>query len=202
MKRIALWTAAAAFAAIATSAIAQAPGGGGGFTPTPEMAAKFKKWQAWRENHKNFEHIQSTVRGLAECVKDPATSLTKDQAKAILAVYKKWGTKAVMSNDDAGAANKALTSSLNIAQIKKIATTKNPFAGGGRMGGGGGGRPGGGGGAGGARPGGGRPGGGFTLPDPKDYNPLNPDTLPFEGFKAIAKQSQTEFLGKVQAAAK
>jgi hypothetical protein len=44
--------------------------------------------------------------------------------------------------------------------------------------------------------------GGFTFPDPKDYNPLNPDTLPFEQFRPMAKQRMTEFTGNLQKRAK
>jgi len=65
------------------------------------------------------------------------------------------------------------------------------FGGGGPGGGGPGGGPGGGfGGPGGRRGGPGGPGrgpGGFNMPDPHEYNPLNPDTLPFERTRERSK---------------
>ena len=200
--------AAALIATCAIGAMAQGgPGGFGGGQMPPEMAKKIEKWRKWRDNHKNFEAIQQSILGLGECMKDAKTDLTKDQAKAVLDTLNKYKGKPFLTNDEAGAANKAMTARLNVAQIKKIATTENPFrrGGGGRPGGGmGAGRPGGGG-PGGARPGGGGPGGGpggFVFPDPKDYNPLNADTLPFERMPPMAKQRMAEFTGSLQKRAK
>jgi hypothetical protein len=207
-----------ALAALAFSsvAIAQGPPGGGapgGFQMTPEMQAKMKKFQAFRESHKNYQAIQQSLYGIAECEKSPATKLTKDQAKKVLAVMKQWESKPSLTNDQAGQLNKQITAGLTTAQIKTVATTKMP----GRMGGG---RPGGGGGFGGGAPGGGRPGGGApggaggpggrpgggfnfaSLPDPKEYNPLNPATMPATPFRDRAKQRINEFKAKLAADAK
>jgi hypothetical protein len=199
---------AAALAALAaltagSIAVAQGPpgGGAGGFQMPPEMQAKMKKMQAFRDSHKNYQAIQQSLYGIAECEKSPATKLTKAQAKNILAVLKKWEGKPSLTNEQAGQVNKQLTAGLTTAQIKTVATTKMPFGrgGGGRPGAGGpGGRPGG--------PGapGGRPGGmgNFQIPDPKEYNPLNPDTMPFVQFRERARQRLNEFKGKLEAAAK
>lgn len=201
MNRIAriIMGAAAAMAFVAPALAQGPPGGGpGGFNPPPEMMAKIKAWQKWRENHKSVAAITHTIRGLGECEKDPKTALNKDQAKKVLAVLKAWRTKPVMSNDQAGGVNKALNAPLSLLQIKKIAATPE-FGQRGGGGGGGMGRPGGGGGG----PGGGRPGGpgGFTLPDPKDFNPLNPDSSPFQGrMKDMAVQRYNELLKSLEAA--
>jgi hypothetical protein len=201
--------AAAAFmAAAAVPAVAQGPGGAGGpggFQMPPEMQAKIKKLQAFQESHKNYRAVQQSLYGIAECEKSPTTKLTKAQAKNVLATLKKWEPKTSLTNEQAGTLNKELTAGLTTAQIKTVATAKSPFGRGGRMGGGqggpGGGRPGG---PGAGGPGGGRPGGmaNFQIPDPKEYNPVNPDTLPFVQFRDRAKQRMNEFKTKLEAAAK
>lgn len=189
------------------AAIAQGPpgGGAGGFQMTPEMQAKMKKMQAFQESHKNYRAVQQSLYGIAECEKSPTTKLTKPQAKHVLDVLKKWEPRTSLTNEQAGQLNKELTTGLTTAQIKTVATTKMPFGrGGGRPGGGGpgaggpgGARPGGAGG-----PGGGRPGGNFQIPDPKEYNPVNPDTMPFVQFRDRAKQRLNQFKAQLQAAAK
>jgi hypothetical protein len=206
-------------------------GGGGGFQMPPGMMEKVRAWQKFRENHKNFEGLQRTMYAIGEMDKDPKTQLTKPQAKSMLAVLRTWRNKPVMSNDQALQVNKQLTAGMSVAQIKKIATVEMPRGfggggggrrggpgggGGGGFGGPGGGGPGGGGGGfggpGGGRPGGpggggpgggGRPGGpgGFTMPDPREYNPLNPDTIPFERARPRAKQRMSELMAKLQARA-
>ena len=64
--------------------------------------------------------------------------------------------------------------------------------------------PGGGGPGGGRRGMGGGPGGpgGFTIPDPKPYNPLNADTLPNERQRARSKERMTKMIADLQAKAK
>lgn len=191
-------------AAFSYPASAQGPGGGGpgGFQMTPEMQAKMKKMQAFRDSHKNYQAIQKSLYGIAACEKTPATKLSKDQAKKVLAVIRQWEGKPSLTNEQAGQLNKQLTAGLTNSQIKTVAITESPFGRGGRGGGGQGGRPGGAGGPGGAP--GGRPGGmaNMQIPDPKEYNPLNPDTMPFVQFRDRAKQRLNEFKGKLQAAAK
>jgi hypothetical protein len=100
--------------------------------------------------------------------------------------------------------NKQITAGLTTAQIKTVATTQSPFGRGGGRGG-----PGGGPGAGGPGGGAGRPGGAaggppanFQIPDPKEYNPLNPNTMPFVQFRERAKQRMNDFKSKLEAAAK
>jgi hypothetical protein len=162
----------------ATAVRAQGPGGG--FQPSPQMMATFQKWQKWRDNHKHVSEVSHTINGLTKCEADPSTQLNKGQAQKVLAVINAWHAKPVMTDGQAAGVIKKLTASLNLAQLKVIAATPEfgRRGGGGGGGGFGGGRPGGGGGGfGGGRPGG--PGGaGFTMPDPRDYNPLNPSTNP------------------------
>jgi hypothetical protein len=198
--------AAIALLAVGGASIAQGPpGGAGGFQMPPEMQAKLKKMQAFNESHKNYRAIQQSLYGIAECEKSPTTKLTKPQAQHVLSVMKKWESKPTLTNEQAGAVNKELTAGLTTPQIKTVATTQMPFGrGGGRPGGGG--APGGGGRPGGGAPGGpgGRPGGmgNFQIPDMKEYNPLNPETMPFVQFRPRAKQRMDEFKTKLQAAAK
>lgn len=189
--------AAALVVLLGPLARAQNPGGEG-TSLSPAAQAKMKAWRKFRDNHKQVVQVGQTVRALGEMDKDPKTKLTKDQAKKILAVMKAWRTKPVMTNDQALAVNKQLTDPLTLPQIKKMAT----LAQGGRRGGGGGmGRPGGGGGPGGAD--GGR--GGFDpsrMPDPKEYNPLNPNSLPASPMSARAKQRMSELVARLEARAK
>jgi hypothetical protein len=199
---------AVALGVLATGVLAQPPGGGrpGGGQMTPQMRAQMQKWQRWNDKHKNIQALQRTLRGIDELERDPATRLNKAQAKTALAVLNKWRAKPVMTDAQAKAVNQQLTASLTTAQIKKLATA------GGRRGGGmggGGRRPGGGGfggGGGGMRPGGGRPGGGGGpgggMPEPKEYNPLNPNTLPFAGMRPRAQQRMKQLAASLQARAK
>jgi hypothetical protein len=106
-----------------------------------------------------------------------------------------------MTDDQALALNKQITNVFNQTQLKKFATLQSQRGGGfgGRPGGGMGGPPPGGGG-GGPRPGGpgGAPGGmrfdPSKMPDPKDYNPLNPSTYPVGQMGDRMKQRTNEFL--------
>ena len=199
----------AAVFVLAPAAFAQPPGGqgGGGFTPSPQMRAQFEKMRKFRDANKNVYQVQSNFRKLRGLEENPKTKLTKDQAKKILAVVKTWRRKPVMSNDQAKTVLNQLTGPLNVSQLKAISQNEGR---GGRGGGGGfgGGRGGGGGGFGGAGFGGGRPGGGpggpggpggrpggpggFRMPDPKPFNPLNPESSAF--FKMMPKDRQAEML--------
>lgn len=191
---------AAVFLCSAT-AQAQGPGGGGpgGFQMPPAMQAKFKAWQHWRDSHKNVSSLQRTLGALNDMEQDPRTKLTKPQAQKVLAVIKKWQSKPALTDAQALQVNKQLTAPLSLAQIKKIAMASQGRRGGGF--GGGGGRPGG---------GGGRPGGGGgrppmdpnAFPAPKDYNPLNPNTLPFARQRPRAKQRMGQLMAVLAASAK
>jgi hypothetical protein len=204
MKHCLRWVApAAALALLTTGALAQFPN----LTPQQQqiMEAKRKKWQAWRENHKGITALSSTLFGLGALDKDPKLQLNKNQAKQILAVLKAWRTKPVMTDDQARAVNKKISAVLTDAQLQKISTERG-FGRGGR-GFGGGARPGGGG-PGGGGPGGGRPGGfdPTRFPDPKDYNPLNPDSNPMAKMSPEVGQRMKarfgEMMSKLEARAK
>lgn len=201
---------AAALALVAAGALAQGPPGGGGFQPTPEQMAQFKKWQKFNENNKHLATLGRTLRSLNQLEEDPKTAITKDQAKKLLVIYKAWKSKPTMTNDQAKDVNKQLNAILNVAQIKKLnsGAAMGGFGRGGGMGGGMG-RPGGGAGGPGGRPGGpGGPGGGaaFKMPDPAPYNPFNPASSPFaKANPQMAErinQRTNEFLGKLEAKAK
>jgi hypothetical protein len=168
----------------ASGALAQNP-----FNLTPQqqaqLQAKRKAWESWRANHKNISALGQTLMGIGTLESDPKTALTKDQAKKIVPVLKTWRNKPKMSDEDALKVNRAITSPLSDMQLKKIATAPRfgrggpGFGGGARMGGG----------AGAGQGGGQRPAFDISkFPDPKDYNPLNPDTLPFEQMRPQAKQ--------------
>lgn len=197
-------------ALLAPAALAQGPGGGGGgFQPSPEMMAKFKAWRTWRTSHPHVQSLQQTFRGLSEIEKDPRTKLNGAQAKTVLAVLNKWKAKPTLTDAQALTVTKQLTAPLTVPQLKKLAMSSQGGGrggGGGRPGGGGGfgGRPGGGfGGGGGRGPGGGGPGGrpgGFTMPSPKDYNPLNPSTLPFERMRPRVQQQMKELTSALMSA--
>jgi hypothetical protein len=176
--------------------LAQGPGG---FQPTPQMRAKFAAWQKWRENNKSLSNLQTMLFQVREMDKDPAVQLNKPQSAKMLVILKKWRNKPTMSDDQAKQVSKQIGSMLSEKQLKKMTTIQGPGMrrGGGGFGGGGG-RPGGPGGPPGGRPGG-RPGG-FTMPDPpkNGYNPLNPDTLPFERMRPMAKKSMDEFTASLE----
>ncbi len=182
-------------------------GGGGGFANfmaslPPEAQAKMKKWQAWGQNHKNIGQLSQTLRAITEMDKDPTAQLNKDQAKKIMSAVKPWSNKPVMTDNQALALNKQITGVFSTTQLKKFATMQQQRGGGfggGRPGGGGGGFGGpGGGGGGGPRPGGGGGGGGrfdpSKMPDPKDYNPLNPASYPTGQRFDRMKQRHAEFM--------
>jgi hypothetical protein len=171
-----------------TALWAQGPGGGGGQMP-PEMQAKMKAWQKWRESHKNISSLQTMLFQIRQIDKDPTTQITKPQAAKILPVLKSWRHKPAMSDDQAKQVSKKIGAVLNEKQLKKMSTFQprgrggmGGPGGGGRMGGGPGGPGGGPGGGGGGRfgggPGGGGRRGGFPDPPTGDFNPLNPESRP------------------------
>jgi hypothetical protein len=207
---------ALAVTALAPAAFAQGPPGGGNIPP--EMRAQFEKMRKFRDNNKNVFQVQSTFRRLRRLDENPKTQLTKDQARKILAVVKPWRRKPVMKDDEARKVNLALTAPLTVAQLKAISQSDGRGGrgqgfgggggfGGGRQGGGGFGRPGGGG-PGGGGPGGGPGGrpGGFRMPDPKPFNPLNPESSAW--YKANPQMGQrmvqgfNEMITKLEARAK
>jgi hypothetical protein len=214
MNAIRILTVTAVFA-MAVSASAQRPGGPGGFQAPPAMQAKFQAWQQWRGAHKNVSALQRTLGALSRLEQDPKTKLTKPQARAVLAVIRKWEPKPALTDHQAMQVNAQLTAKLSAAQKAAIAASGRGRGGpgggrpggfGGRPGGPGGGRPGG---PGGGRPGGfgGRPGGpgGFSpasFPSPHDYNPLNPATSPFARSRQRGQQRLASLKAALVAAAK
>lgn len=199
------WMVLAALVIAATPALmppAQAQFGG---QMPPEAQAKINAWRTWRENNKNIERLTRTLLSIGELEKDPQTALTKDQAKKIVATIKPWRSKSAMTDDEARQVNRAINSVFTEAQIKALATAPNLMAGG--RGFGGGTRPGGGPG-GGNRPGGqGGPAFDITkMPDPKPYNPLNPDSSPFKTMSPERHQQMkarfTTLMSKLEAKAK
>lgn len=194
------------------SANAQGGGFGGGGMP-PEIQAKIKKWQKWREQNKDITAFSDMIFQLGELNKTDA-ALDKKQSGQVASILKPWRAKTKMTNDDAKGLQKKISGLLTTKQLKKMATIETPtqrMQRGGFGGGGGGGRPGGGGpggpgGGGGPRPGGGGPGGpggrpgGFTFPDPPSggMNPLNPDTLPFAQMRPQQKKRLDDFMADLE----
>lgn len=196
MRRI-IETAAifAAVALLAPAAFAQGPGG---FQPSPQMRAQFQAWRTWRDSHKNVVALGQTLRGLQEIEQDPATRLNRAQAHKVLAVIEKWKNRPAIKDAQARIVSEQLTAPLSVPQLQKLASAMQRR---GFGGGPGGGRPGGFGGPGGPRPGGfgaGRPGG-FSMPAPHDYNPLNPNTLPFPPMRVRAAQNMAQLIAELKA---
>jgi hypothetical protein len=171
---------------------------GGGQMP-PEIAKKIKAWQKFGDDHKKLMILGDQVYQIGELNKEKGYELDKKQAGSILKVINQWKPKTSLSESEAGTISKQLTSPLNAKQIKKMTTIETPRqkmqkarAGGGGAGGGG------------PRPGGGGAGGGFSFPDPpaKGWNPINPDSLPFEAMKPRAKESMKKFMADLQARSK
>jgi len=88
----------------------------------PAARAKMEKYQKFRENHKNYQSLQQSMRGIMEMDKEPATKLTKDQAKKIWGFISPWTSKPTMTDAQAGALNKQVTGVLTMAQVKKMAS--------------------------------------------------------------------------------
>ena len=172
----------AALSLLAPPVSAQGFGGGG---MPPEIAAKIKAWQRWRDSHKSISNLQTMLYQVGEMDKQPDTRLTKPQAAKLCSILSAWRNRPTMTDDQAKDVSKQIGAMLNDRQIKKMVSIQPPWMRGAGGGGGGGFRPAGGGGP---RPGG-RPGG-FSFPDPPagGYNPLNPDTLPFAGMRPQVKK--------------
>ncbi len=169
---------------------------GGGQMP-PDIAKKIKAWQKFGDDHKKLMILGDQVYQIGELNKEKGCELDKKQAGTILKVISQWKPKTSLSESEAGSISKQLTSPLNAKQIKKMTTIETPRqkmqkarAGGGGAGGGGGARPG--------------AGGGMSFPDPpaKGWNPINPDSLPFEAMKPRAKESMNKFMADLQARSK
>lgn len=170
---------------------------------SPEVQAKMKAWQKWRDSHKNIESLQRTIGGLEALEKDPKLKLNASQAKSVVTILKTWRTKPTMTDAQALKVNKDLTAKLSLAQLKKIATTRGGMGMRER-------RPGGG--APSAQPGN-RTGGNqprtgtrrmdpSRFPSPREYNPLNPSTLPWENMREGAKKRLETLTKQLTARAK
>jgi hypothetical protein len=188
---------------------AQPPGG-----PMPEeIRARMQAWQKWRSTHKNVTALQQTMHGIQMLERDQATRLSKAQARKLLGILHTWRPKKTMSDAQAEAVNKQIAGMLTPAQRKILTRSRGPEGPGGPPPGGMGGPPppddmGGPppGGPGGPLPGGmgGPPPSGFgprpdrpsmsprDFPSPKEYNPLNPDTLPFVRAREMEKRRLDE----------
>ena len=81
---------AAILALVPSGALAQPPGGG---QMPPEIAAKIKAWQKWRDNNKNLSNLQTLLYQVRELDKKPDTQLDKKQAGDLLGIVKTWRTK-------------------------------------------------------------------------------------------------------------
>ncbi len=184
---------------LAPSAKAQ----GGGFQMPPEIQKKIKAWQKWGEDHKKLTNLSDLIFQIGEMNKAAGYEVDKKQSTAILKIIDANKAKTSLTEDEAGAMSKAFTNVLTPKQIKKMTTieppsvTRRKAAMSGGMGGGGGARPGGGGGAAGGA-------GAFKFPDPpaKGWNPLNPDSLPFEQMRPRAKESMNKFVTDLKNRAK
>lgn len=197
--RLSLGALALAGVLLSGTSSAKAQGFGGGGMP-PDIAKKIKAWQKFGEDHKKLMSLGDQIYQVGEMGKEAGYELDKKQASSILKTIGQYKSKTSLSEDEAGTISKQLTGVLSAKQIKKMTTIETPrqkmqkARAGGGMGGGGGARPGGG--AGGA--------GGFKFPDPpaKGWNPLNPDSLPFEQMRPRAKETMNKFMSDLQARAK
>ncbi len=171
----------------------------GGFQMPPEIAKKIKAWQKFSEDHKKLMVLGDQISQISDMSRMAGYEMDKKQAGAVLKVIDANKAKTSLSEDEAGAMSKQLTAALNVKQIKKMTTIETPRqkmakarAAGGGMGGGGGARPGG---AGGAAP---------SFPDPpaKGWNPINPDSFPFEQAKPKMKEGMSKLIADLKARAK
>jgi hypothetical protein len=197
-------------------------GPGGGNVPPAEMTTHMRALDAWHSSHKNVLALEQTLNGLMEMPRRPQTQFRRDQARAFLAVLRAWRNKPVMTDREALRVSRQLTEPLTIPQLKRLASAakksappvRRPRGGGGPQG------PGGSGGvlvfrAPSASGGGGTPPaaqriivpgnrlGATPRPlTPREYNPLNPDTLPFEPARPAARKRLAEFMAILEARAK
>ena len=198
---LALVIAGGALGPAGIPAMAQGPGGG---QIPPEIAAKIKLWQKYRDQHKKASDLGMTMRKIEGMNGEDGFKLDKAQSAKVLTVMKTWSAKPALTEDEAGTAMKQLNSVLTVKQIKKMTTMPSGFGRGGGGGAGAGGRPGGGAPGGGA-PGGGRPGapggpgGAMTFPDPPKtgINPFNPNSMSGP-MKDMAKKNLDTFKGDLE----
>jgi hypothetical protein len=174
------------------------------------MQKAFAAMQKWRDSHKNVVALGRTVRGLSELQGDKKLKLNKSQAQSVLVVIAKWKGKTALTDAQAKEVNAALKKPLSKSQLQKIDSASSSF--GGRRGPGGApmGAPGGPGGpramgSAGApnRPrqmgSGGPAGGNFRMPAPKDYNPLNPSTMPMKQMQERAQKRMNDLIASLKA---
>ena len=200
---------------LSAAAIAQPPGGGpppgggggGRFQMSPE-------WKKYNESHKHLRELSQLMGKVEKLNQEDDLKFAKPQAVKLLSLINKNAPKKSLSEDDADSLIKSINGLMTTKQIKKMTTftdMRGGRPGGGAPGGGApGGRPPGGGGPpggfGGGRPGGGGPpgGGAFKMPEvPKTgYNPLNPDTLPFERMRPRAKKGLDDLKAELSKQAK
>ena len=188
MRRlICLLSLAAMAAAMAVPALAQRHGVA---AAPPEVLAKRAAWEKWRENNKNVLALQQILMGLRAVEQDPRIRMKKAQARKVLAVIHKWQAKKAITDAQARQINKQIGDSLTLPQIQRVAITPAPDRGASAGG-----------------PQGRRRGGDGSrhfdlskMPDPHAYNPLNPDTLPFERQRPVAKRRLAELIGELKAA--
>src|SRR5579883_1883256 len=130
MKRrvICLWLASLASVFVSGSALAQMGGFGGG--PSPAMKARFEKVRRKMATDARAK-LTLTLYQLHEIDRDPATRLTPAQAARIDPILHAWREKPSMTDEEAKAVAKQISAPLTMAQIKKLATIKSPWARGG-----------------------------------------------------------------------
>ena len=91
---------------LTAAAQAQGPGGfpgaPGGAPLPPAVMAKMQAWRSWRDTHKNVVSLQRTLGAITDMEQDPQTKLTQPQARAILAVIKKWQGKPALTDAKRG----------------------------------------------------------------------------------------------------
>ncbi len=187
------WVASALFAVAmlgfcAPGAMAQGVGGG---QMSPEMQARMKAWQKWRESHKGLANLQTMLFQIRQLDKDPSTQLTKAQAAQMLPILTAWRHKPTMSDDQARQVSKQLGSILTVKQLKKMSTFQ--FR---RRGGAGSGPRPAGAGSGQRRP------GGFPNPPTGGFNPLNPESLPGSQQRPQSRRSVDELIEALSKRAK
>lgn len=181
------------------TANAQFGGGMGGGMP-PGMKAKIEKMRRKMATNSFLKLTQLTYQ-LHETDENEPTRLTKPQAAKLLPILQNWRTKTTMTEEQAKSVSKQLMAPLNEKQLKRMATIKAPWSAGGTGGGGFGGWGGGGmrGGMGGWGGGRGKPGGGGMLDAlSKPFNPLNPDTVPFESQRPTLKKAEDDLIADLQ----
>lgn len=208
------------------SAMAQSPTAPKPGAQKPAKGAPAVDPRAWMDAHKHVNEVRRIVRDIEKLEESPTTALNKRQANAILAILTKYRTVPVMTDKQAVHVAEALLSPLTATQKVSIATMPQrggPGGGPGGWHGGWQGRPGGpdgdrgprGGSEGGpgrdhemggpGGPGGGGHEHGFGGPGGhgpfafKEYNPLNPDSMPMERMRARSLEHLNELIAVLKA---